>query len=377
MNILLPKRTLASELDGVNIYLLQLTKHLQEAGEKPYLLTLKSKNICFDEKQFNLIYFPFFQESFPWPLYFTLGNFFVKKLMKDLKIDILHFQSVVMSIFYKYLDKPIIVNAHGFWAEEREKRHGDPLPIVKIKEKIEKFGLNNADYVIVACQSVKDGLLKINPNLDNIVIIPNSVDTNLFSPVKRVFDTEKLRMLTVQRLVPHKGIQHVLKAMPDILKSYPNLEYIIVGDGYYRSKLEELTKKLKIEKNVRFLGFKPHEEIHEWMNKCDVFIFSSLETMTEEALSTPVLEAMSCGKVVLATKTGGVKEVIKDNKNGFFIKPGSSKQITDKILQILDDIKLMRKISKNARKTILEKYSWKQNIKQIIDLYKQALEEKS
>lgn len=102
-----------------------------------------------------------------------------------------------------------------------------------------------------------------------------------------------------------------------------------------------------------FEGFVPHDKIVRYYQNCDIFCFPTLG----EPFGKAVIEAMSCGKPVIASNRGGPKEIVEDGKTGFLVPPRKIEPLAEKILKLLRDKKLRRKMGKEARKRVLEKFS--------------------
>ena len=107
-------------------------------------------------------------------------------------------------------------------------------------------------------------------------------------------------LLTVCRLDPHKGVDWMLKSVPSLKKSFPNINYVIIGDGPERSNLEKMAFTLGIRQNIRFLGYIEESELATWYNLCDVYVMLSNElpgrTDLIEGFGISFVEAAACGK---------------------------------------------------------------------------------
>lgn len=138
-------------------------------------------------------------------------------------------------------------------------------------------------------------------------------------------------LITVAYLREPKGIQYMLEALPDVLNVYPECRYLIVGDGDFRPVLEAQTRDLRLEHNVIFTGRR--SDIPDVLAVSDIFV---LPTLTE-ALPTVLAEAMAARKPVIASKVGGVPEMVDDGVNGLLLPPADARKLAKAIISLLGD----------------------------------------
>jgi len=285
-------------------------------------------------------------------------------LLKKMQPHIIHAQGILMGlpclICKKLLKIPFVVmsqgsDVYGYWF---------------YKSLISRLVLKNADAVIALTEDMKKQMLKIHSR--EISIIPNGVEIETFSAITREearrtlgIDAHEKILLYVGRLHPAKGVRYLVKAM-DIIKNYygDNVKLIIVGDGEQRDYLLRLTRKLNLENYIIFVGEVPHRNIPIYLKAADVLILPSLR----EGFPLIILEAMTAGLPIIATRVGGVPEIIKDYENGFVVGPMSPHQIAEKCLLLLKDEKLRKKISKNNIEKAKE-FSWEKVTQNLERLY--------
>lgn len=176
-------------------------------------------------------------------------------------------------------------------------------------------------------------------------------------------DGKKVVLFT-GRLTENKGVKYLIRAAKDIKGTI-----LIVGDGDEKENLEKLIKSERI-KNVIMGGYiNPSKAslFHEFYERADVYVSPSV---WEEPLGLTILEAMAAGTPVVATKKGGIVSVIKEGENGFFIRARNSKQIADTVNMLLENDELRAKVSENARRTIVENFTWHKIASQFEEIYK-------
>jgi len=175
-------------------------------------------------------------------------------------------------------------------------------------------------------------------------------------------------LLTVSRLWPAKNIKTALKAFQIVLQDFPSAFYIIVGEGPSAQKLQTLTYELKVGGRVRFVSDAEVESLAEFYAACNVFVFPALG----EPWGLGTLEAMACGKPVVAAKDGGLPEMIKDKHDGILVEPRNPRSYAEAILQLLDDQSLARAIGEKAA-IKAKAYTWESMAKSYSEIYDQLL----
>ena len=173
---------------------------------------------------------------------------------------------------------------------------------------------------------------------------------------------------TIGRLTEQKGYTILLNAVAPVLKENPDTYFIVVGTGHLESHLQNQTKKLGIEHNVRFLGAR--NDIEDLLPTFDIFVNSSLW----EGLPTVIMESMLAKVPVLATAVGGNEELIKDTVTGFLVKPDDALALAQKINDILDmKPNLIKKITNNAQQFIKNNFSIATVAQQHVNIYQQVI----
>ncbi|MCX7956695.1 MAG: glycosyltransferase family 4 protein [Endomicrobia bacterium] len=234
------------------------------------------------------------------------------------------------------------------------------------------------DSFIVCSNEIKENLVryyKIVP--EKVFVVYNGVYSTKFFPYNggskkilyskyKIGGEEKI-ILTVSRLKKEKGIHLLLHAFSKIVNCFDNLKLFVVGRGPYKKSLEKLMMKLKLSDKVKFLDFIPNELLPEIYNLADVFV---LPTLAKEGLPFVIIEAMACGVPVVATKIGGIPEIISHYENGLLVEPGNIPELTDAIIQLLRDSLLKEKFIHNGLQIVREKFTEDMMVKETIEVLK-------
>lgn len=230
--------------------------------------------------------------------------------------------------------------------------------------------LKRADAVVALCrQSVIEA--KEEGFSDNqMICIPNGVDTGRFKPSSRYPD-KRARIVCVGRLVEIKGVDILMDAFRLLYDEGIRLKLEIFGEGQEKNRLEENARYLGISEDVIFHGV--IQDLENYLDNACVFVQPSLA----EGMSNVILEAMAAGLPVVATRTGGAPDIIQDGINGLLVEPGSAEQIRHAVKKVISDEPFAQKLGKQARKTIEEKYSIDIVVDRYLELYNKILNKTS
>jgi glycosyltransferase involved in cell wall biosynthesis len=208
-----------------------------------------------------------------------------------------------------------------------------------INGRIYRIGFRYIDAFIAVSEYMQNALRK-----DGIesIHIPNATELFAYTPI----DLMSQELLFVGRLEDTKGVQFIMKAMPNILSIFPDARLSIAGRGSYEERLRELAKELKIENSVRFMGHLSRDELQSAYNTSSLVIMPSV---WPESFGLVGIEAMSAGRPVMATNIGGTSDWLRDNHAGFAIGVENAEEISEKVIAYLQDPNLRTQMSENAR----------------------------
>ncbi len=174
----------------------------------------------------------------------------------------------------------------------------------------------------------------------------------------------------IARLSPIKGHRFFLDAAKLVLQSREDVAFLIIGDGELRHELEEYTRSLGIGEGVIFLGFR--RDLPVIYADLDMVVLSSLN----EGLPVAVIEGMAAAKPIVATRVGGVAELLDEGKSGVIVSPSNPEDLARGIIQMLDDPDMGRIMGESGRRAAMSRYRIDILTKNIVDLYQRLLKEK-
>jgi L-malate glycosyltransferase len=170
----------------------------------------------------------------------------------------------------------------------------------------------------------------------------------------------------VAALVPHKGQRHLIEAAAIVVRRIPDARFVIAGEGELRPQLERQIKEHRLEKHVFLVGFRP--DVLSVHKAFDVFVMSSLT----EGLGTSLLDAMACGKPIVATTAGGMPEVVADRETGVLVPPRDDEALAAAIIQLLDDEGRRRAMGAAGERRVRERFSTERMVQDTLKLYERV-----
>jgi glycosyltransferase involved in cell wall biosynthesis len=225
-------------------------------------------------------------------------------------------------------------------------------PYILVAHGIDAWGITNAsrrralqkaDLTLAVSNYTRDRLIQeVGLDPDRVRILPNTFAADRFAIAPKspeLLQRYGLRpdtpvILTVCRLEEterYKGYDQIIKAMPEILRLVPNARYLLVGRGSDRHRIEKLIAEAGVQDSVILAGFVPDEELAEHYNLCDIFAMPS----QGEGFGIVYLEALACGKPVLAGNKDGSRDALADGELGLLVDPDDTAGIAAEIIRVL------------------------------------------
>jgi len=314
-----------------------------------------------------------------WALLF---NHFMEKRVADISqrvsFDLVHVHDWLTApvgvSFKHFTKKPMVVTVHS----TEHGRSGLHNPESYAIDGLEWWATYEASKVIVTSGSMKRELcehFRLPP--EKVEVIPNGIDlTKYWGSADRwsvrsrygVQPNEKL-VLCVGRLVPQKGVEHLIQAVPTIIQRHPEAKFIIVGDGWVKDHLEGLAQSTGYRWKITFTGFVPDQEVVALMTSADVLVVPSIY----EPFGIVALEGMAAGVPVVVSQVGGLAEVVEHDRTGVFVYPGNPDSIAWGVDRVLSDLDHARWLAQNAREMVQKTYSWETIAMKTVKVYEEVV----
>jgi glycosyltransferase involved in cell wall biosynthesis len=254
---------------------------------------------------------------------------------------------------------------------------------IKLRSLMQKTACRMADRVIANSRAVRDWLLSLGMDENQIITIPNGIVVP--AQPKKTRDgwirnefkipTDAPLIGVVARLNANKGIEYFLQAAARIKTQFPEARFLVIGGSYYDPQypktLERLTKELELNDRVIFTG--ERNDIPRILPEIDISVLPSLN----EGLSNSLLEAMTAALPIVATRVGGNPEVVEDGKTGFLIPPRDPGALTDAISRLLQSPDMRRQFGLAGFERVKDNFSLSATVRRTEDLYMSLLDERT
>lgn len=310
-----------------------------------------------------------------------LSFFSICALLMREKYDIVHTHNskagVIGRLAAWFTGRPIIIHTVHGWAF----KHPNLNKFQKMfYYYIEKFCALITDKLIIVSRPLKEESIATGiGTADKYTIIYSGIELEKFRKkydVQHIKDSLHLKagslvVGTVSRIVAGKGHKELLYAAKEVLAYFENTVFLIVGEGPLIEEIKNLAKRLGIEKNVIFTGAR-NNDIEKITSIFDLAVLPSYY----EGMGRVLLEAQAAGIPVIATRAGGMKEIVRENYSGLLVTPGSIEELSAAISKLLNDTILRKEMGKRAFEWVDEKFSIETTVKQITNVYEELLNKK-
>lgn len=262
----------------------------------------------------------------------------------------------------KSLRKPVAIEARGCDV--------NLLTKYRTRRALIRYACKNANAVVTVNRALKERLVNIGVEDNKISVIQNGVDNDNFKPLdkkdcrlKLGLPLNKKIVLFVGSLEKVKGVTWLIEAWRDLVKTFgQEIFLILIGEGREKNKILQLIRAYNLHNSILMAGIKPHSSIPLWMNSCDVFTLPSIR----EGCPNVLLEALSCNKYVVASRVGGIPEIIKTADAGILVEPANAGSLSAGLKEAL----LSRAFNHTNKTGNLPLMSWEKSALERVDLFK-------
>jgi len=295
------------------------------------------------------------------------------KISQKYNINLIHTHNPRLDLFCytSRIKKPIISEIHTI----RE------LNLIKFK--LTKFAYQRAIKIICLSEKMKEEIMRKYQISDKrIEVIYNGVDTSQINLKMEECDDIRMKYHIQEEFIigyigtfyQWQGVRDLVKAFSFLLNKREDAHLLLVGNGPDLNFINKLIYEYGLKKKVTITGMISSEKIYDYYKAIDVFIIPRPSTIeTETAVPLKVFESMAAHKTIIATRVGGLSEVIEDGVNGILVSPGNPEELGQSIHQLLINKNLRIRLSENAYKTVKDKFQWENSSKKLFNLYENCI----
>lgn len=233
-----------------------------------------------------------------------------------------------------------------------------------------RWKYRQVDCYIAASDAIHQILLADGVPPERVVTVHEGIDVEHVIATPRVNVHEAFWLPhhapvvgNVAALVPHKGQRYLIDAAHLVVKQIPDARFVILGEGELREHLEHLVRERALEKHVLLPGFRT--DVLGCIKGFDVFVMSSVT----EGLGTSLLDAMACERPIVATRAGGIPEIVEDEVTGLLVPPRDPRALADAIVRAINDEPLRRRLAQAALARVRERFTVERMVAQTAEIY--------
>lgn len=342
--------------DANSIHTIKWVNYLSDAGYDIYLVSMNRTDYEYDSKVKTYFILPGFKCKLS---YLLLINKF-KKIVRQINPDVLHsyYASSYGFIGEKCNFHPFYVSAWGSDVYQFPKYN-------IINKMLLKSVFKSADKVLATSKDLAHEIKMYSDK--KVLITPFGVDTDKFTVKNEIFNNKGITIGITKNVEKIYGINYLIKAFYLLVHRNADLDLrlLIVGDGSRRQELEKLVSSLDISNKVKFIGHVVNDKIPDYINMMDIVCVPSIS----ESFGVSAVEALACGRPVVCSNVGGLKELIVDGYNGYKVRAKDPEDLYEKIEYLIQNKRQAIAMSANARECAVSRYNFYNNAKIMKDSY--------
>lgn len=374
MRVLLATHSYYPNLGGVEEVVQSLARHLQNRGHETTVLVSRSENTLAEEEVEGIQVHRYRMDA-PWKLTLrelvagtrnvVVGTGRVLSLYRRQQPDIvnLHFvaggHALCTSLACRLAQVPLVASIHGADVEY------DSTPPLAYPYSV-RLVLKHAAAVTSNSGYQTRFIKGLVPPATPVTVIRNGVEWERFQVGR---DRREAFILGVGRLEQKKGFDLLIRALALAAANNPEMRLRIAGDGREHGYCQELAGELGVAERVEFLGWRSPAAVRELLRQCRFFVLPS----RAEPLGLVNLEAMASGTAIVATRVGGVPEIVRDGENGLPVSPESSQEIAEGMLRLWQAPELCSRLGRAGRRLVEQQHGWDQAAAQFEQVFRQAI----
>lgn len=373
--------------DELTTHIEELVCNLANLGIEVHLIVPETKV----KQHRNIKTYFIKRNSYPWfiktaLLAITSCKIYYRQIRKQgvdlVYVASLHFALVVMP-FVKIKHDKLIIEINGYVGDEFASKRKWGKYLKPIIDAFETYAFKNAVSVIAVTDGIRVDLLRRGISPGKIHVIENGANIQMFKPVEKNkinaikkswgLDNNVSIIAFVGRLYPWQGLEYLVMSAPEIITAFPDVRFLIVGDGIIRNKLESMIHMMDLNKWFYITGMLPYKKVPELINISDVCVAPFVEQRNQKIGLSPLklCEYLSCEKPVIASRIKGL-ELLEEYDCGILVNPDNAQDLAKAIIKLLSDNNLRYQMGKNGRKYVIANRNWEKAIQKVADVVEQV-----
>ncbi|KAM4048199.1 phosphatidylinositol N-acetylglucosaminyltransferase subunit A [Anomaloglossus baeobatrachus] len=360
-------------MGGVESHIYQLSQCLIERGHKVIIVTHAygdRTGIRYLTNGLKVYYLPLkvmYNQSTATTLLHSLP--LLRYIFVREKVSLVHSHSSFSAMAHDALFHAKTLGLHTVFTDHSLFGFADVSSV--LTNKLLTVSLCDTNHIIcVSYTSKENTVLRAALDPQIVSVIPNAVDPTDFTPDLQKKKGDKITIVVVSRLVYRKGVDLLGGIIPEMCEKYPEVHFLIGGEGPKRIILEEVRERYQLHDRVRLLGALEHHQVRDVLVKGEIFLNTSLT----EAFCMAIVEAASCGLQVVTTRVGGIPEVLPDNF--IILREPSVKSLCSGLEKAIDELRTGRLPSTEAiHNAIKTFYTWRNVAERTEKVYDRVAEE--
>ncbi len=289
------------------------------------------------------------------PFFLAAQGMAVARTVRHTAPDLVHCHWLISSglmgaLFGGVHKRPIVVSAHG----------SDVYLDNLLFQTVNRFVLARCHTCTVNSNGTRSRITRIHPGMRSEVV-PMGVHPECYgkhlasAEIRERLGGGEPQLLFIGRFSEHKGIPHLVAAMPEILSHLPRARLVLVGFGPEEPAIRSVVAASALNEYVRFAGRISHAEVPSFLASADLVVLPSVQV---EGLGVVLLEALASGTPVVGSRVGGIPDIIRDGETGLLARPGDPEDLARQCLKLLGDEALRRHTVEVGRRIVETQFSW-------------------
>jgi glycosyltransferase involved in cell wall biosynthesis len=364
-------------------HFIEVAQNLVKLGSE--LLILLPGYQPYDRKNYglNVCYVPTFRKSIlSYLLYEIVSLFYLIFYILKWRPDVIYLRQGLFEVFPPILARlfgvPYIIEKNGIMEDEFRSRGFSEI-VIKILRLAEEINFRLSDKIICVTEGIKREIVRrYKVNEGKLVVIPNGANIELFRPLDKHGCRRKLGLEEdafyvgfVGSFAPWQGLEILIEAAKRVKEQgYAQIKHILVGDGEQEPLLRQKVREYKLEQEIKFTGRVTYEQVVYYINACDIAIapFTKERNSIIGVSPLKLYEYLACGRPVIVSRVGEVKEVIEEGKCGYLFEPGDAEELAKRIIQGYQERDTLQEMGLRGRKLVESKYTWRTTAERIVEV---------